>query len=645
MKEKLTGEEKINYLDSEGWLIKPLHHEVAARILHECQLRNSDDGPDQMKSQSTATLYSSAMKYWHKESSRLRDSSQVEPIVISQDLVAYLSKYSSGRRRMNAENRANGEEADYEGKLPIDLLEYKSLARAALESGINPKDARLYHGYLILCWNLIARSSTVADILWNNIGWLGDCVTVLYERGKTNQDGMNKVPWHIYANPKDPLICSVLAIGLKLCTETDTFDGRIFKVFPSSTSDNSFSLWIRKTADKLAEDPEILLSVPADRIGTHSLRKGAATYVKGLNDGPNSDSIKLRMEHKLGGCDYRYIFRGAGDDMLVGRSVSGMDTTSAEMGVLPPHFKCHVDVSEVICQAIIARSTNSLKRAFPFLIASVVYHWEWLHSNLPKTHPFFLSRIVTSGVYPSWKPLVITGLFECPETGMRASGLPKIVLNILETKKVQDAVKDVPQQTADIVLSAISSVGNVHLYNDDVMNRSVNPRLERIEREISSLVQSSTQLRAQSSTPTSPATLTFNSYTWGGRIHQYPKDFEFPAENCVKMWNLWLFGDGNVVNTPYYCLNGTFMHERFQTRLSKTRRVLNAVQEKINISYDNLKNMGPVEAERKFLEAFGALYGHIRNCSNMQISNAYKHHLKITKAAKPAKKQRKTHQN
>jgi hypothetical protein len=537
---------------------------------------------------------------------------------------------------MNASSRAKGQEADVEGKLPIDLLEYKSLAESALASGTNPRDARLYHCYTILCWNLIARSSTVADLLWNNIGWLGDCMTVLYEKGKTNQDGMNKVPWHIYANPKDPLICAVLAMGLKLCTETDTFGSRPFKLFPSPTTDNSFSFWIRKTADRLAQESAVSLSIPAERIGTHSLRKGAATYVNGLNDAPDTDSVKLRMEHRLGGCDFRYIFRGAGNDMLVGRSVSGMDTTSVEMGVLPPHFKSHVDVSCVISQAIITRATNSLKRAFPFLVASVIYHWEWLRSNLPENHPFFLSKIYTSGVYAQWKPLVISGLVECPETGMRASGLPKIVVNILETRMVQDAVRAVPQQTADIVLSAISSVGSINLHNEEVLDRTLSPRFERIEREMESIaslvLQSVTNGRVNAPNPTT--TNQFNRFKWADTWHDYPENFEFPADNCMKMWNLWLFGDANLVNTPYRCLNGAHMADRFQTRLTKTRKVLDIIRAKIDVSYEDLTAMGPAESEKKFIEAFTSLFGHIRNSSNMQISNAYKHDLKTRKITK-----------
>ena len=79
MKDRLTEEETSTYLNAEGWLVRPLHHETAARILHECQLRNIEEVSDEMK-------YSSAMKYWHKESSRTRDFTRDEPIIISRDV-------------------------------------------------------------------------------------------------------------------------------------------------------------------------------------------------------------------------------------------------------------------------------------------------------------------------------------------------------------------------------------------------------------------------------------------------------------------------------------------------------------------------------------------------------------------------------
>jgi len=567
MRLKMTDEEKAEYLNSEGMLIKRLHCDIATRILHECQIWETVDGDDpnaapRMKTQNTAVNYSSSMKFWHKESNRVRDIAVVpDPIIISHDLLAHLSSYTTGRRRMTADDRANGDESEFEGKFPIDMSEFRVLAKSALASGVRPKDARIYHAYLVLCWNLIARSSTVGDLLWNNISWKGDCITVLYEKGKTNQEGMNKVPWHVYANPNDPLICPVLALGLKLCTENDTFGNIPFRVFPSPTSDNSFSTWMRTTVDELAQDPEILISVPPSRVGTHSLRKGAASYVDGLTDGPNTDSIKLRMEHKLGGCDFRYIFRGAGNDKYVGRSVSGLDTNSVDMGALPPHFKQRVNENDVISLPMLSRASNAFKKAFPFMIASVVHHWEWLEETLPESHPFFTSKIYSSGIYETWKPLVITGLFKCPETGMKASGLPKIIVNLLETRLVREAVEAVPRKTADIVLDAIGSVNNVNLHNTEVLNRNLSPRFESIERTLMIISDRMDNFQPPSPISTAPREVAFRNFSWGGRWVNHPEDFQLPADTCIKMWNLWLFGSANAVNTPYRHLVGTYMYE------------------------------------------------------------------------------------
>ena len=36
MREKMTQNETEEFLDSRGWLRKPMHHDIGARILHEC---------------------------------------------------------------------------------------------------------------------------------------------------------------------------------------------------------------------------------------------------------------------------------------------------------------------------------------------------------------------------------------------------------------------------------------------------------------------------------------------------------------------------------------------------------------------------------------------------------------------------------
>ena len=61
---------------------------------------------------------------------------------------------------------------------------------------------------------------------------------------------------------------------------------------------------------------------------------------------------------------------------------------------------------------------------------------------------------------------MITGIFKCPETRMKASGLPKIIVNLLEIRMVHDAVLATPRITADLVLDAIGSVDNDNFQNE-----------------------------------------------------------------------------------------------------------------------------------------------------------------------------------
>ena len=71
-------------------------------------------------------------------------------------------------------------------------------------------------------------------------------------------------------------------------------------------------------------------------IGTHSTRKGAASYVLSQLGGPNIISVFLRCCWSLGNVQDRYIFLDAGGDQYLGRSVGGLPTSHHKFATLPP---------------------------------------------------------------------------------------------------------------------------------------------------------------------------------------------------------------------------------------------------------------------------------------------------------------------
>ena len=84
--------------------------------------------------------------------------------------------------------------------------------------------------------------------------------------------------------------------------------------------------------------------ISRDDIGSHSIRKGAATYCSsGPTAYPSSTSIHLRAGWALGGVQVRYLRYEKAGDMHVGRTVSGLPTDQAEFAMLPPYFSRETD--------------------------------------------------------------------------------------------------------------------------------------------------------------------------------------------------------------------------------------------------------------------------------------------------------------
>lgn len=628
----MTDEEKEEHVDSSNRLKKSLPKDLLSKLLRNSQVKTVD-GKIMVKSFSSFGTATSSMKFWHSNSDRHNTADT--SLRLDDEKIDLLKDLSKARKRVWAGLKASGEVSSLEGKLPVTFETYRNLAKLALSASNSGNEAIMAHSFVTLCWNLVARASIISDLLWNNIGWNGDCLTVLYEKGKCNQDGSKKVPRHVFANPDDPIICPILALGLKLCCESYVSKETI-RVFSSNAPEKAFSRWISNRVDGLKEDQDT--DVLIDDFSTHSLRKGAATYVVGLVDGPDSDIVKLRMEHTLGRSDDKYIYREAGGDKYVGRAVAGLDLNDMKFSALPPHFKTiNFNVDEVIPERTLVSAAQSLKAAFPFLVASVIYHWDWLLANLPKTHPFFGSKIYFDGYIEHWKELVVSGYFINEESGLRASGVPRYIKTIAELKNVVTAVRENPKETAMLVLDGISSAHNVQIHNSKSIRDTIDPvvapitaQLNKIEGALLSFM-SPQKNHSQAIAVVSNTPYEYRRFKWGGRYHDFPQSFKLPQLTSSQMWHLWLFGDSNKVNTPHYLLKGEYMGTADRIQLSKTRTVMDAVRHKIDLSYEEIIGFGRIEAEKLFNKAYLELLGDKRYHGSMKCTNAYKHLLKNKK--------------
>jgi hypothetical protein len=110
---------------------------------------------------------------------------------------------------------------------------------------------------------------------------------------------------HVYANPLYPEICPVLAIAvLFFCTSFRNTP----QLFEGNLQNKRYCKILARALASLnaMEKSQLGSSGTAESIGTHSNRKGAASYAMSFPGISNVISVLLRAKWKLGGTRDRY---------------------------------------------------------------------------------------------------------------------------------------------------------------------------------------------------------------------------------------------------------------------------------------------------------------------------------------------------
>lgn len=639
-------------IGEDGFLNAEIPLAVYKSILEEMSIKYLPNGERTMMSQTAFTGVQSAIVYWHEKSSESRG----RPITLSAEHLSFYRDYAKGRKRTIAGFRTHGLMSCREGKHYLSFKGYRLIAKMALLESSSSRENMLAHSFSVIGWNLMSRSVTVSPLLWNDIGWVGDCMTITYQTSKTNQEGLHVVPRHIFANPVDPLICPVLALGLKLISESDFESGKPSKIFYGPCGNQRFSMWLTRALNRMTDEEIAELGCPPRDLGTHSFRKGAATYVCGLVDGPHTDSVKLRMDHTIGSTDDRYIHIQAGSDKRVGRCVTGLDSNNDDFCYLPPLFTDFDGVSfaDVLPDGRLENSNESLKSAIPFMIASVIHHAEWLENNLPRTHPFFVSKLYTGGFIARWIGKISLSKRICPVTKLTMSGVPgyaQISQHVAELRATVEKnheettklMKDLPQVLCDSIISKIGSAHDVRLTDEAMFERVFRRALPDRNEEMNQLVEMLRQaLRLQSQeqslrAPGADDSGEFRSFQWGNGSHIVPEGYQLPQGTSLDIWRLWIFGCRTQRISPLCQLVGSSLSDKSQkSQFCKAKFVMEYIHAHIDLSYDQIRALGMNQAEIIFKEVFSAILGWINGFERIAYSNAYIYLKEIEKDINPS---------
>jgi len=509
-----------------------------------------------VKSISTVTGYCTVIKYYTRKKAPL-----------SQEQVTFFKDYHEGYKRVVAQKKLKGQMKKNEGKVGISFHFYQALCKVALfASEARSSFSSFVHLFCILCWNLFARSISVAELRTHHFTWDNDCIVIDMSLQKGDQTGESIEPKHLFANPYEPSICVVLALALHMFSVAFRPDNDDKDLLFLGSPYDVFSKWLPTALQTIAKFA--VLGYLISDFGTHSFRKGIATFCSGFIGGPSVIAIFQRAGWSLGQVQDRYITFSDGGDQLCGRVAAGLNFNGgSKFAVLPPHFDRADILSAEEWNEIVpgyAAYPLGFQTCMPYLLASLVFHWDWLNEkdeqgkmkNISPHHPIFHCRVVSSGIVTKLKGNVIGNVTsgKCTVTGMTATGIPPHVdlhrqiedlraENLLLRRQAQENHNEVMEKLPTLVTEKV--LENVRVEGVQQMSRN------DLECMMTGMFEKYSVLQASSSEPAvAPAASHivrgidgWPGYTWGGKMgRSVPQYWTFPRANVKPVCDLFMTG-------------------------------------------------------------------------------------------------------
>lgn len=572
----LTSERTLN-LEA---VVRNLHDGFYAFLFDQFGIEALPEGDEGLE---TATLTDNGVGYGSVASYRSALQNALKKhrprLRLTEEQEEEMSEVFKTLKKLDARRRKDrGEGARLTGKAPLPQPVYRELLQYFLKDNA---DATCWsHLYLCLTWNLMCRADNTDHLAVADLGWENDALTVRFAMAKNDQAGTKgDLQRHLYANPLDPVLCPITALGLYLMSSSAP--GAL--LFTASRQQKSLGEHMR---DFFKESPEgkalcERLGIDSDVYATHSVRKGSTSWCAcGTTASPSVLATLTRGGWATGAAWERYMhLLGNGQDCYIGRVLTCLPVTSPEFARLPPHFDAgHEDVVQEALQSIfggVLEKHPHLAVVLRHCLASVAHHADGLLAILPARHQLRHKKIFSDHAYrlSIQRCLYTADRFTSPF--MTATGIPPHAQQLRELNKLQvkmaetyAAVTGLPDRVADRMEEMLEARaierGNLtptvmrNLLSEAISHLQIpQPASNHIEPAIGMPGPSSPAAAAAGSTGR------LDIYYWGGGMHLVPEDWRLPGNaNLKTAWELWCSGHP----VPYRKLNSrdrVHDHKRF----------------------------------------------------------------------------------
>jgi hypothetical protein len=509
-------------------------------------------------------------------------------VTMTKALEVELKNHFKGLKRKAVIEISNGNGKIKVGKDAMQFSLYQVLGKELLKHHTN--DFVFGHTFMVLCWNLMCRAGNVVSVCYSHLEWREDALCIYFAHMKNDQLGDRpRDPRHIYANPVLPHVCPVLSLGIYMMC----FPPTTTRIFPGNDQYDRYRrvlarlLLLENTKNEL-----VSRGMDATDIGTHSTRKGAATYCSsGTTACPSSAAIHLRAGWAMGGVQDTYLRYESAGDMHVGRTVCGLPTNSTDFAILPPFFIERGVLLESSITACFPGLPQNARRIGEFTLASVVYHTPYLKNTLPKRHPVFTTRLFCEPNLLAQLSRLVVCRMSRPDDPIQPTGVPPHISLLNQMMNMTEEMKAIIPAVDRIVPRVVNGVETVleeRAIGAGTVTRDGLEVLLKKSLQDTGIFEIVDHLRERSTPTTSVESIRtpepqYTVHLWNGKFHQVPIDYDLPNCGVLQAWQHWCLGDSQRKIAPLRRLKPyDIYNDNTRKRLSDFRLVMKHIEESVN---------------------------------------------------------------
>jgi hypothetical protein len=481
--------------------------------------------------------------------SALKDLYRSFAIQMSPETEAQLKDMYTGMRKMEAQRKAEEGGKLTEGKDPLPFSIFRQMALRMLRDG-DPKSV-FCHLYLVLSWNLGCRSNNVEKMCFDHIDNVEDALLFRYCFTKTDQEGIDNEPRHVYANSVNPEISAFLSLAIYLATVRLDGSAQSQRLFPGASQYNRFLDDFKEILSDM-EDELKEVGRNVNELGAHSIRKGVGTFASSAEDGPGHTSLCRRLNWIMDSVQEKYLKYLKAGDQVCGRYFAGLPRGEPEFALPPPFFL--PENEELICRGIEAcfgkHYPDGFRGVLRFCLASLIHHYQFLKENLKASHLLWqntlflnldlvksLEKAVVCRLLTPTDPIVCTGLTSNAKQVLDLKNTVEESIADLkeENKELGSIVRDIPVNVVESVTSLMEEraldSGNITRSNlQDMLREMMTPIRDKVD---CLLENGPVETPAREEMEDDPSQ--FQRFLFDGQFHKYPKDFQFPEGNALSL--------------------------------------------------------------------------------------------------------------